>query len=96
MNVENVTPFCGSEKLTEIYNRIFEDVRTVTQEIVRIAQEIAEVLVPLINPIINLIANAYPNRRVIWLACYSKRRRVRKKNKAIIFRWLHKNALLYN
>ena len=93
---EKVIPLYGPEILTEIYNRILEDVQTVIQAIVRITQEIAEIFIPLIKSVINLIASAYPNRRVVWLAFYSKRRRVRKKNKAIIFRWLHKNALLYN
>lgn len=73
------------------------DIKTVGGEMQAIIKEFAEIIAPFIETlkktyekIYESILYTYPNRRVVWLALYHKKRRVRQKNRNRILKWINK------
>ena len=69
------------------------------KEIRQLVQELSAVLVPIINEvwksvktIVDVVLYHYPNRRVLHLALYHPKERVRKKNIHRIMRWVEKGG----
>ena len=73
------------DKAIETFNIMAKRIR---EQIIPTVKKIIETVGPILNPIIEKI-NAYPNKRIMYLATHGKER-VRKKNLKRIMKWLER------
>lgn len=102
--LQEISPNCAlaEEQMERIQKAIeitAEVITEVAEIIAKALQRICEVILPVITEVVGKIGQyyeavlrTYPNRRVVWLAFHHKRKRVRKKNKARILRWLFREG----
>ena len=87
-------PFTG--KVAEI-KPLEQQIQEMTDALVPIVQSIIDAIVPMIEPCIDAITQiwdevlkSYPDKRVVWLAFYHPKARVRKKNRSRIAKYIAK------
>lgn len=83
--------------LADLTDKKTEDFQKAVEAIQRLAQEITETLMPILDTALqtikkmtDAILNCYPNKKVLHLAIYHPKERVRKKNMRRIMRWIEK------
>ena len=75
--------------------RDFENIfAQVVKAVAPIVEDFVKTFTPRIKQLCDVLDDAvksYPNKRVIWLALYHKKERVRKKNLHRIIKWIERN-----
>ena len=91
-----------AEELQKVFDDLndkkTEDIQKAVEAIQRLAQALSEVLTPIMEKVLeaikkvsDAILHCYPNKKVLHLAIYHPKERVRKKNIRRIMRWLERN-----
>lgn len=85
------------ERLTEYPEIITQAVSKVIDALIPVIQKVADAFVPLIaeavkniSKIYEWLINAYPNKRVLYLAKYHPKERIRKKNMHRVWQWIER------
>ena len=73
---------------TEDFQKAVEAIQRVTQEITEILKPILDTVMQTIKKMTDTILNRYPNKKVLYLALYHPKERVRKKNMRRIMQWI--------
>lgn len=77
-----------TDKETEDFQKAVEAIQRLTQEITEILKPILDTVMQTIKKVTDTILNCYPTKKVLHLALYHPKERVRKKNMRRIMRWI--------
>ena len=88
--LQNVLEDLKGETETEDFQKAVEAFRCLEQAVLEVLTPIMDMVFEIIKKLTDAVLHCYPDKKVLHLALYHPKERVRKKNIRRIMRWLEK------